>query len=218
HSMFYNRPAPLKVKCAAMRLMTRAESFEMVDSVVVIKNKKLVANCALTDGQEIIVAHLKNEECGRMEEGGSYIIKNPNVTDKYGHKSLFFNSSTIVFKTADLAISAEIKEKCHHTVHPASGPLGSSGDFFSLTGVIISVSILNSTRMLATRDGPVPVRELILEDEGKHHEVTLWREAALEELALSQLTEITHLKIVSTKRQERKFNSTVHTTLKVNYY
>ncbi|KAG9272110.1 hypothetical protein AMEX_G13062 [Astyanax mexicanus] len=68
--------------------------------------------------------------------------------------------------------------------------------------------------MLATRDGPVPVRELILEDEGKHHEVTLWREAALEELALSQLTEITHLKIVSTKRQERKFNSTVHTTLK----
>ncbi|KAG9278172.1 hypothetical protein AMEX_G5990 [Astyanax mexicanus] len=56
--------------------------------------------------------------------------------------------------------------------------------------------------MQATRDGPVPVGELILEEEGKHHEVALWREAALAELALLQLTEITHLNIVRNLRKK----------------
>ncbi|KAG9278167.1 hypothetical protein AMEX_G5984 [Astyanax mexicanus] len=58
--------------------------------------------------------------------------------------------------------------------------------------------------MQATRDGPVPVGELILEEEGKHHEVALWREAALAELALLLLTEITHLNIVRNQRKKQK--------------
>ncbi|KAG9277961.1 hypothetical protein AMEX_G5736 [Astyanax mexicanus] len=58
--------------------------------------------------------------------------------------------------------------------------------------------------MQATRDGPVPVGELILEEEGKHHEVALWREAVLAELALLQLTEITHLNIVRNQRKKNR--------------
>ncbi|XP_076843016.1 uncharacterized protein LOC143508715 [Brachyhypopomus gauderio] len=211
----YARPPPMKVKCVGKHTAERAETYEMVDGVVAVKTSKRVATCALCDGQNFVVAHLKNDDCDQIDDNQSYFIKGYNISQKYGNAKVFFTTSTVVYKTSDVAVSRDLEVQCRHAVCPPS-PVYQT-DVPNWTAVYSTlcgrVTSLSTTRLQNTKDGDVPVRNLEVMAGSNKYEVALWRDAALEDVTLSANVDITHLHI---KKQKDvvTFNSTTYTTIK----
>ncbi|XP_076850599.1 uncharacterized protein LOC143508708 [Brachyhypopomus gauderio] len=208
----YSRPAPIKVKCVAKHTGQRGETYEVVDGVVAIKTSKMVATCALCDGKHFVVAHLKNDDCHRIDDNRSYYIKGYNVSEKYGTCKMFFNPSTVVFSTTEVTVSPDLERLCHHAVCPPSPAYqeGNKADYCTLSGVVASLS---TTKLQSTKDGGVPLREIELSAGRDVFRVSLWRDVALEDISLSATIEISH---VSVKRNNQAvtFSSTTYTTIK----
>ncbi|XP_049340492.1 uncharacterized protein LOC111190875 [Astyanax mexicanus] len=199
----YNREAPIRLKCIAKQVVTRAESWEMVEGLVVAKTNKVTATCALSDGKRLVLAHLKDADCVRVDEGMSYFIKNSNLISRYGEDKLFFTPSTVVYKAANVSVALELEARCYQAIHPNSKdpeePLNGE-DYYTLQGEVVK----------ATKNGPVPIRDVSLKSKTRDLEVSLWRDAATEELTLGQPVNLSHLKW---RIRDGKFNSTAYTVV-----
>ncbi|KAL6470514.1 hypothetical protein MHYP_G00216330 [Metynnis hypsauchen] len=206
----YSAQSPVRVKCVAKYTATRAEIFEVVEGVVVMKSVRLVAACALFDGESCAVDHLKGNDCSRLEEGQSYYIKNYNVTGRYGQKKLFFRPSTVVFKTSTVDVCSALDISCRHAVCLPSKPYQESDSADGYCTVEGDVIRLSTTRLQDMKNGPVPVQFVILQSGGSQTEVALWREAALSDVALGEQRQITHLRL----QRQGKLNSTSYTEVK----
>ncbi|KAL6485649.1 hypothetical protein MHYP_G00050410 [Metynnis hypsauchen] len=140
----YSAQSPVWVKCVAKYTATRAESFEVVGGVVVMKSIRLVAACVLSDGESCAVAHLKGDDCSRLEEGQSYYIKNYNLTGRYGQKKLFFCPSTVVFRTSTVDVCSALDTLCRHAVCPPSKPFQETDSvegYYTVEGDVIRMEI-----------------------------------------------------------------------------
>ncbi|XP_036416257.1 uncharacterized protein LOC118800187 [Colossoma macropomum] len=201
-----------RLKCVAKRSTFRAESFMMVDGVVDVQSSKQIADCALTDGQMLIVAHLENEDCQQIDENQSYYIRNYRLTQQNNQMKMFFSPLTTVYKTtSEIFVSSELEEECKHAICPPSKEDKKPErckEYYTLQGNIITMS---TVQLRQTKHGPVPVLDVSLQCEGGQFEVYLWREVALTELSLGKPWKITHLLLKP--EEEGCFNSTAYTTL-----
>ncbi|KAI4877793.1 hypothetical protein NFI96_012657, partial [Prochilodus magdalenae] len=113
--------------------------------------------------------------------------------------------STNVFKTANLPVG-------RHAICPNEQPC-SPHQYYTLEGIVIKMS---TTQLKTTTGEPVPVLDLSLQCQDQKMDVTLWREAAVVQIALWDPASISH------SRQKPKgsfqFNSTVYTVVKVIHY
>ncbi|KAL7884460.1 hypothetical protein AOLI_G00072300 [Acnodon oligacanthus] len=203
----YSAAASIRVKCVAKYSSTRAESFDVVDVVVAVKSSRLVVACALSNSNECVVAHLKDDDCSRLQEGQSYYIKHYKLISRYGQKKLFFCPSTVIFKTSAVDVSAELDVMCRHAVCPPSKPYerpGSAGDYYTLEGDVIRLS---ATHLQSTKNGPVAVQDITLQCTGSQIDITLWREAALNDIALGERRTVMHLRV----QRRGRLNSTSYT-------
>ncbi|KAL7852161.1 hypothetical protein SRHO_G00179460 [Serrasalmus rhombeus] len=210
HDTPYAAAAPVRVKCVAKYVSTRAESFEVVDGVVAVKASKLMAACALSDGEVCVIAHLKDDDCHRLEEGQSYFIKHYNLTGRYRQKKTFFCPSTVIFKTSSVVVSSALDVMCHHAVCPPSKVYEdtcSAEGYYTLEGHVVRLS---TTCLQDTKNGPVPVQHVTLQCGRSQIEAALWREAALSDIALGERRAITHLRV----QRRGKLNSTTYTEVK----
>ncbi|XP_036418808.1 uncharacterized protein LOC118802394 [Colossoma macropomum] len=197
----------------------RALSYEVVDGTIAVQSSRPTANCALCDGEQFAVAHLKGEDCDRLEAGQSYYLKNYTLTEKYGQAKLFFMPSTTVFKAGEVRVSSDLEMNCNRAVHPPSQEykydMGRIEEYSTLQG---KIDQMTTTRLQNASNGAVPIRPIVLLASDKHFDVILWREAALSDISLSQTVTITHLR---KGKEELKFNSssyTVVTFLKHRYF
>ncbi|KAL6491536.1 hypothetical protein MHYP_G00018810 [Metynnis hypsauchen] len=206
----YTAQPPVRVKCVAKYNSTRADSYETVDGAVAITSLQKLAACALSDGEVCIVAHLKNDDCCRLEEGQSYFIKHYNLTGRCGQRKLFFSPSTVVFKTSAVAVSSALEIIGRHAVCPPSKmyeePASVEG-YYTVEGDVIRLS---ATYLQPTRAGLIPVQDVTLQSAGLQTDVSLWREAALNSMVLGERTVITHLRA----KKGGKFTSTSYTEIK----
>ncbi|KAL7881107.1 hypothetical protein SRHO_G00033610 [Serrasalmus rhombeus] len=197
----YAAAAPVRVKCVAKYVSTRAESSEVVDGVVAMKASELMAACALSDGEVCVVAHLKDDDCHRLEEGQSYFIKHYNLTGR---------CFSIIFKTSSVVVSSALDVMCHHAVCPPSKlyeDTCSADGYYTLEGHVIRLS---TTRLQDTRNGPVPLQYVTVQCGRSQIEAALWREAALTNIALGERRAITQLQV----QRRGKLNSTSYTEVK----
>ncbi|KAI4893453.1 hypothetical protein NFI96_019089 [Prochilodus magdalenae] len=161
----------------------------MVGDVPEIKSSKRIADCVLTDGKLCIVAHLENEDCKRIDESQTYIIKNYKLAVQHGQMTMSFRPSTTVFKTSQLQIDCKFAKKCEEVILPPSKEYKkqrNSEEYYTLQGNII----LSTTQMKQTKDGPLPVQEISLQCAvQKAFEVSLWGEAALKKFGTQRFME-----------------------------
>ncbi|XP_017208180.3 uncharacterized protein [Danio rerio] len=211
----YSRPPPLHITCVKVHSSQKAVTFIKHENKIIVDTYKVTSLCALTDGDAVYLS-IKNGSDPEFEEGHSYIVKNVTISNKYGRRCLFVNKGTIKFRTAPLAISEEAKRAAREALCPPSRPItGEEEDIFSETGYLSLRGQLEKVEVPRMTRTHIPILDLRMKCGSVVHDVSLWREEALNELYVGDIIELSHLKVNGRPDGRAKFDSSNHTTFKL---
>ncbi|CAJ1057731.1 hypothetical protein KUCAC02_037001 [Xyrichtys novacula] len=150
----------------------------------------------ISDGQSITKITLFEAVAGKVVEGGAYYMRGHTLMGKSPPFSINVGSGTQFYQGSKIACPPELMLRAEALLHPASPPVAlhqcrEQQGLMSLEGVVVELSAVK--RVESAREA-VPLRKLVLQQEKSFVKVSLWREAALEPLAVGETISISHLK------------------------
>ncbi|XP_076121508.1 uncharacterized protein LOC143102037 [Alosa pseudoharengus] len=210
HGSPYDKP-PTRLKCVAVVSRPVATKFIFGESVGAIWST--VHKCALTDGRHVVVLTLPDGKESKIVENQTYVFRNLVIREARA----FYNDNTTSFKSYEMAVGVDIVERAKSLLTPPSQNLslenaGTAGlhTYVTLEGQVVAIAEI---RKVELRGSPIPLRETKLSHGGVDVGVTLWREAALQDITEGQWLRFSHLKLNSNQSFGQKYNTTTYTTV-----
>nr|XP_055062947.1 uncharacterized protein LOC129446010 [Misgurnus anguillicaudatus] len=211
----YSRQAPLQIKCVATRRSQKALTFVIEDNKIHVGAYKISTMCALTDGETVYLS-VKNGSDPEFKEGVSYVVKDYILSTKFGRACLFVNQKTKISRRIPLVFPEEVENMAKQALLPPSACMtGEEEDIFKCTSYMSLLGIVEKVQVVRMTRGQIPILDLSLRCGSKLHEVSLWRENALEELYAGDKVEISHLRGNIRPNGTGKFDSSNYTTVKI---
>ncbi|ROL52064.1 hypothetical protein DPX16_0275 [Anabarilius grahami] len=171
--------------------------------------------CSLTDGNNVYIT-IKNGSDFEFEEGGSYVVKNYTLSQKYGRPCLFITRETRKFRTAPLAVAELAEKAAKEALYPPSQCMtGEEEDIFTNTGHLSLKGKIEKVQVARMTRAQTPILDLSLRCGAKLHEVSLWRDEALVVFYVGDQVELTHLKSNIRPNGKGKFDSSNYTRVKI---
>ncbi|ROJ91842.1 hypothetical protein DPX16_0555 [Anabarilius grahami] len=129
----YSHQTPIRVKCVATCKSQRALTVVSNQNKIETGIYKTTTTCSLTDGDSVYIT-IKNGSDFEFEEGGSYVVKNYTLSQKYSRLCLFITRATRKFRTAPLAVAESAEKAAKEALFPPSQCMtGEEEDIFSNT-------------------------------------------------------------------------------------
>ncbi|KAI4873045.1 hypothetical protein NFI96_032657, partial [Prochilodus magdalenae] len=220
-----------KVHCVEKHITERAIKYDFSGDPVRVSQREKLALCSVCDGTTVYLITLKEEHIDKLQKGKTYIIKDATVEEDHPYFRIILESGTAVFQTAPLQLNEKLICRAKESINPSSkrialydpGLLQKEG-YITLSGKVREASILMSPGsslffMLKTvqrglsEEQEIPVRDVVIEENGVSESVTLLQEAAIKPLAKNQLIEITHVTVDKNKRYGTDLTSSDYTVV-----
>ncbi|KAF6725705.1 hypothetical protein FQA47_013566 [Oryzias melastigma] len=218
----YKKWKGIKVKVVAARNFAKCTEFIFTEKGVSVGREKTSVSFSAADNTGIVKISA-DQECFReigmcLTEGKTYMIKNFGVLNaaKDGSLQIYLRASSKVYRCAPIVLSEERAAQAEQVLNPRSPVKGRLDDattsgLFTVQGRISSLSAI---RKIQGADGVIPVRDLdVCGDDGAIIPVTLWREAALQDVTANSSVSISHLRISKHTTFGTKAASTKYTII-----
>nr|XP_055069999.1 uncharacterized protein LOC129450968 [Misgurnus anguillicaudatus] len=209
----YSRPASTRIFCVDNRTNRRAKTYEVSENIRIASYKTTTIS-ALSTGMRAFIAPVDGDS-PVFKTGRAYIIRNYNLSQKFGRECIFLNPKSKKFQTAPFELPEAAEGSARHLINPPTVLMsGEEEDLFTRGGYISligEIEKLQVPRMTRVAEGEVPIRDLFLRCGQRVLEVSLWRDEALIELSLGDRVEISFLR--ATVRPQAKFNTSTYSTV-----
>ncbi|XP_017289904.1 uncharacterized protein LOC108246728 [Kryptolebias marmoratus] len=147
----------------------------------------------------------------------SYIIKGYRLQGKAPPYHLLITKETAMYKSSPVAINEALLQEARDLLSPASkitllAQIKGARGLISVQGQIVKLSALK--KIIPERE-EVPMRNLTLGQNKARASLTLWREAAAEDLQVGSVIEVTHMKLRTSSDYGDQLQSTAFTKIEV---
>ncbi|XP_062416290.1 uncharacterized protein LOC134109760 [Pungitius pungitius] len=192
----YFRPPPIHLCVVLLVEQPRVVAWEFDSNGARPANTKMNVLAALSDGKSVAKVTIFQEFAKRIKEGGSYNIKGLSLRGQSPPYQLNITKDTLFFRSAPIALSADLRQEAQGLIHPPSPltPLSNCRDARGLITVEGEVVELSTLKEVTTGRDVVPLRNVTMKQGESQMSLCFWREAAIWELQVGAHIRVSHLK------------------------
>ncbi|XP_024118738.1 uncharacterized protein LOC112140060 [Oryzias melastigma] len=210
----YYRPPNLHMTVLMMKEEERVVAWvfgEGSASPATIKTNRVAA---VSDGHIVTTLTLFEDFWGKVQEGGSYIIRGYGLIGETPPYHIKFTRQTKIFRASRIPVSPDLMVEAEEALNPPSQEVDlretlNSRGLLTVCGEV--VECLPVSKVLSGRQH-VPVRNIRIKQDEFTMRVCLWREVAVADFSLGDMITVSHMKAESSMGG-RHLTSTKHTKL-----